>query len=226
MTSPGDSGAKENDPCLAGGSMILSGQRYRRWCRWTSCWPPRSWPRSTRCRFHRKTLGLLEGPDRYAYQRPEQIMDALQIGEGQQGRRSRRWCGLVHLGAGAPRRTERQGIRRRRPVADDRRDSAPGQSRRIAATSKRCWAPRSTRGCWWRRSTRSWSWTRIKEELNQPVTPPKNLARSLKPNGRIGTAQRQEGWRRPGAGRWQVRVDAEKVLADAKGGGASSCGKR
>ena len=31
--------------------------------------------------FPPKDLGLLEGPDREAYQRPDQIMDALQIGE-------------------------------------------------------------------------------------------------------------------------------------------------
>src|SRR3954466_14297794 len=32
--------------------------------------------------FPPEDLGLLEGPDRDAWQRPDQIMDALQIGEG------------------------------------------------------------------------------------------------------------------------------------------------
>src|SRR3954464_14007304 len=32
--------------------------------------------------FPPENLGMLEGPDRDAYQRPDQIMDALQIGEG------------------------------------------------------------------------------------------------------------------------------------------------
>src|SRR3954453_19144397 len=32
--------------------------------------------------FPPERLGELEGPDRDAYQRPEQVMDALQIGEG------------------------------------------------------------------------------------------------------------------------------------------------
>ena len=54
--------------------------------------------------FPPENLGLLEGPDRAAWQKPDQIMDALgdcrRIGRG----RHRRGCGMVHDSPGAARR--------------------------------------------------------------------------------------------------------------------------
>ncbi len=53
-------------------------------------------PRSPRL-FAPQDLGLLEPPDREAWQKPDQVMDALHIAEGSIGRRSRRRWRLVHL---------------------------------------------------------------------------------------------------------------------------------
>jgi hypothetical protein len=54
--------------------------------------------------FPPRDLGLLEGPDRDAYQRPDQIMDALPDRREQRRRRSRRRRRMVHRAAGAARR--------------------------------------------------------------------------------------------------------------------------
>ena len=75
---------------------------------------------------------MLEGPDREAWQRPDQIMDALHIGEGSV---------VADLGAGGgwftvrlARRVGPNGtcLRRRHPAADDSGDRGPRARRRSA----------------------------------------------------------------------------------------------
>jgi hypothetical protein len=54
--------------------------------------------------FAAQDLGLLEGPDRDQWQKPEQIMDALRIADGSRRRRAWSRRRVVHDPAGAPRR--------------------------------------------------------------------------------------------------------------------------
>ena len=79
--------------------------------------------------FPPKDLVLLEGPDRDAWQRPDQIMDELRIADGSVvADLGRRWR-VVHGPARPSCRTKRQGLRRGHPAADDRGHQAPGRAR-------------------------------------------------------------------------------------------------
>ena len=89
--------------------------------------------------FPPEDLGLLEAPDREAWQKPEQIMDALGIADGSARRRHRRRRRLVHDSAGAPRRSERHRLRAGRAAADARGDPAACRARR----ARRTWRPGS-----------------------------------------------------------------------------------
>ena len=90
MTTPGVPGSKRTDaPCceeqcavtallaLTSAILTLGAQDSR---------PASSRSASTAACSRRQDLGLLEGPDRDAWQRPEQIMDELGIGEGKRRR--------------------------------------------------------------------------------------------------------------------------------------------
>ena len=82
--------------------------------------------------FPPEDLGLLEAPDRDAWQKPEQIMDALGDRRRVSGRRHRRRRRLVHDPAGAPRRSERHRLRAGRAAADARSHPAARRARRTA----------------------------------------------------------------------------------------------
>ena len=79
--------------------------------------------------FPPENLGQLEGPDRDVWQRPDQIMDALNIAEGSVVADLGAAQRLVHDPARAAGRAERQGLRRRHPAADDRGDQAAAAAR-------------------------------------------------------------------------------------------------
>ena len=166
--------------------------------------------------FPPEDLGLLEGPDRDAYQRPEQIMDALQIGEGSK---------VADLGAGGGWFTVRLA---RRVGPNGRVYAEDVQHQMIGAIQRRVQReglsnvefvlgtqtdPKLPPG-----SLDAALVVDAYHEMEQPVTLLKNLARAMKPTGLIGIVNYKKDGGGPGPDMAE-RVDAEKVLADAKAAG-------
>jgi SAM-dependent methyltransferase len=140
--------------------------------------------------FSPENLALLEAPDRDVWQRPEEIMDALLIGEGSV---------VADLGAGsgwftirlARRETKRQSPRRGYPAPDDRSDHAqratgkPEQYRRRQAGHAE--DPHLPVG-----ALDAVLVVDAYHEMEQPVALLRNVARALKPaqpprpGGRVG----------------------------------------
>ncbi len=167
--------------------------------------------------FPPEDLGLLEGPDRDIWQRPDQIMDALQHRRGQRRRGSRRRRRLVHDPTRAPRRSERQGLRRGHPARDDRGDQAPRPARGPAECRDRCSARASDPDL----PTDQLDAVLIVDayhEMEQPVALLRNVAQSLKPNGRIGIVDFTRDGGGPGPP-MEERVDPERVIRDAEAAG-------
>jgi predicted methyltransferase len=165
--------------------------------------------------FPPEHLGMLEGPDRAAWQRPDQVMDALRIAEG---------SAVADLGAGGGwftmrlanrvgpngvvyaediqpqmiesirRRVERAGLRNVVTILGtslDPRLPAPVDAVLIVDAY---------------------------HEMEQPVVVLRNVARALKPNGRIGILEfKKDGWG-PGP-EMNERVDPERVIRDAEAAG-------
>jgi ubiquinone/menaquinone biosynthesis C-methylase UbiE len=166
--------------------------------------------------FPPENLGLLEGPDRDAYQRPDQIMDALQIGEGSV---------VADLGAGGGWFT----VRLARRVGPNGRVYAEDiQQQMIDAINRRMQREQLK----WVRTVlgspvdphlppRSLDAALIVDayhEVEHPVTLLANVARALKPTGMIGIVNYTKDGGGPGPP-MDERVDAEKVIADAQAAG-------
>lgn len=165
--------------------------------------------------FRPEDLGELEGPDRDEWQSPDKIMDALGVGEG---------VVVADLGAGSgwftirlagrvgpngmvyaediqrqmidsiTRRVERLGLKNVKTVLgtpNDPRLPAPVDAVLIVDSY---------------------------HEMEQPVALLKNVARSLKPNGRIGIVNFTKDGGGPGPA-IEDRVDPERVIADARAAG-------
>jgi ubiquinone/menaquinone biosynthesis C-methylase UbiE len=167
--------------------------------------------------FPPEDLGQLEGPDRDAWQRPDQIMDALQIGEGSV---------VADLGAGGGWFTVRLALRVKpngRVYAEDI------QKQMIQAIDRRIQ----------REGLQQLVFTRLGtaddpnlpanaldaalivdayHEIEHPVTLLQNTAKSLKPNGVIAIVNFKKDGGGPGPA-MNERVDAEKVVADARAAG-------
>jgi ubiquinone/menaquinone biosynthesis C-methylase UbiE len=166
--------------------------------------------------FPPQDLGLLEGPDRDAWQRPDRIMDALQIAEGSV---------VADLGAGGGWFT----VRLARRVGPNGRVYAQDiQPQMIEAIS--------------RRVARDGLQPRVKtvlgtssdpslpndldavlivdayHEMEDPVALLRNLARSLKADGRIGIVDFKQDGGGPGP-EMSERVDPERVIRDARTAG-------
>lgn len=166
--------------------------------------------------FPPQDLGLLEGPDRDAYQRPDQIMDALQIGENSV---------VADLGAGGGWFT----IRLARAVGPNGRVYAEDiQSQMIQAIDRRvkrenlrnvttvlgtATDPKLPAG-----ALDAVLIVDAYHEMDQPVTLLRNIARSLKPAGVIGIVNYKKDGGGPGP-EMNERVDAEKVIRDATAAG-------
>jgi len=167
--------------------------------------------------FPPEDLGLLEGPDRDAYQRPDRIMDALQIGEGSV---------VADLGAGGGWFT----VRLARRVGPNGRVYAEDIQQEMIGVIKR----RMTReGLEARVHTVLGTHVDAKlpagsldavlmvdafHEFEQPVTLLRNVARALKPTGTIGIVNYKKDGGGPGP-EMEARVDPEKVIADAQAAG-------
>jgi ubiquinone/menaquinone biosynthesis C-methylase UbiE len=166
--------------------------------------------------FPPENLGMLEGPDRDAYQQPDQIMDALQIGEGSV---------VADLGAGGGWFT----VRLARRVGPNGKVFAEDiQSQMISVIERRV-----------QREELPWVTTVLGTpvdtkippstldaalmvdayaEFEQPVALLRNIARALKPHGTLGIVNYKKDGGGPGPP-MEERVDAEKVIADATAAG-------
>lgn len=163
-------------------------------------------------------LGLLEPPDREAWQKPEQVMDALYIGEGSVAadlgagggwftiRLARRvgLNGTVYaediqrlMIEAIERRVQREGLANVKTVLGTGADPFPG-------------LPPATLDA-----------VLIVDafhEMAQPVVLLRNVARALKPRGRIGIIDYREGEGGPGPGP-EERVPPSVIAARAKEAG-------
>jgi predicted methyltransferase len=176
--------------------------------------------------FPPQDLGLLEGPDRDAYQRPDQIMDALLIGDGST---------VADLGAGGgwftvrlARRVGPQGIVYAEDIqtqmiqAIERRVKREGLKnvRTVLGTPT---DPKLPQG-----SLDALLIVDTYHEMEQPVTLLRNVAKSLKPSlpresglvqgGVIGIVNYKKDGGGPGPP-MEERVDPEKVIQDARAAG-------
>ena len=167
--------------------------------------------------FAPQDLGLLEPPDREAWQKPDQVMDALHIAEG---------TTVVDLGAGGgwfttrlarrvgqsgkvyavdvqqlmkqaiERRVQREGLSNVTPVLGQYDDPGlPADARTDAVLI-----------------------VELFHEMDHPVVMLRNVARTLKPRGRIGIIEYREGEGGPGPGP-EERVPPSVVISQAAAAG-------
>ena len=171
--------------------------------------------------FPPENLGLLESPDRDAWQKPEQIMDALGIAEGSK---------VADIGAGAgwftirlARRVGPNGlvyaedVQRQMLEATRRRVSREGLKNVetiLGTTTDPNLPPRTLD------AILIVDVVDVYPEVDERVTFLRNLAAALKPNGRIGVVNYKPGQGGPGpAPNEGVRVDSSAVEADARAAG-------
>ena len=166
--------------------------------------------------FPPQDLGLLEGPDRDAYQRPDQIMDALQIGENSV---------VVDLGAGGGwftvRLARRVGPNGRVYAEDIQPQMIEAIERRVQREGLRNVKtvlgtptdPKIPEG-----SLDAVLIVDAYHEMEQPVTLLKNIAKSLKPAGTIGIVNYKKDGGGPGPA-MDERVDPAQVIRDATAAG-------
>jgi ubiquinone/menaquinone biosynthesis C-methylase UbiE len=165
--------------------------------------------------FPPQDLGLLEGPDRDAWQRPDQIMDSLQIGENSV---------VADLGAGGGWFTVRLAHRARngRVYAEDiqpqmieaieRRVQREGL-RNVKTVLGTPTDPKMPAG-----SLDAVLIVDAYHEIEQPVTLLRNTAKSLKPTGTIGIVNFKRDGGGPGPA-MEERVDPKQVIRDARAAG-------
>lgn len=166
--------------------------------------------------FPPQDLGLLEGPDRDAWQMPDQIMDALGIADGSV---------VADLGAGGgwftirlARRVGPNGlvyaedIQRQMLEATGRRVAREGlrNVERVLGTPK---DPKLAAG-----RLDAVLIVEAYHEMEEPVALLRNVAEALKPTGRLGVVDfRKDGWG-PGPA-LEERPDPEAIVRDAEAAG-------
>jgi ubiquinone/menaquinone biosynthesis C-methylase UbiE len=166
--------------------------------------------------FAPQDLALLEGPDRDLWQLPDQIMDALGIAEGSV---------VADIGAGGgwftirlARRVGTNGIvyaediQRQMLEATGRRVAREGlrNVRTVLGTSE---DPRLPAG-----ALDGVLILDTYHELENPDALLRNIAKSLKPQGRVGVVDFKKDGLGPGPA-LEERVDAELIVRDAEGAG-------
>jgi len=177
-------------------------------------------PQRTGHLFPPENLGLLESPDRAAWQKPDQIMDALGVADGST---------VADIGPGAgwftiqlARRVGPNGVvyaedvQRQMLEAIRRRVSREGLQnvQTVFGTSTE---PKLPKG-----ALDAILMVDVYSEVEQPVTFLRNLAVALKPNGRIGIVNYKPGQGGPGPSsnaNEGVRIDGAVVEADARAAG-------
>jgi ubiquinone/menaquinone biosynthesis C-methylase UbiE len=162
-------------------------------------------------------LGMLEGPDRESYQRPEQIMDALYIGEGSK---------VADVGAGGGWFTVRlarrvgpngkvyaQDIQPEMIQAIEGRVRGEGLRNRVEMVLGTARDPRLPD-----RALDAVLIVDAYHEMEDPITLFRNLAKALKPAGLIGIVEFKKDGFGPGP-EMEERIDAERVIRDAQAAG-------
>ena len=177
-------------------------------------------PQRTGHLFPPENLGLLESPDRAAWQKPDQIMDALGIADGSK---------VADIGAGAgwftiqlARRVGPNGI----VYAEDvQRQMLEAIRRRVSREGLRNVQARLGTGTDPNLPPRALDAILVVDvypEVVDRVTFLRNLSVALKPNGRIGVVNYKPGQGGPGPSsnaNEGVRVESAAVEADAQAAG-------
>ena len=164
--------------------------------------------------FPPQDLGLLEGPDRDAWQKPDQIMDALAIADG---------SAVADIGAGAGwftiRLARRVGPNGMVYAQDVQRQMLEAIRRRVAREGLLNVETRLGVGSAPNLPERSLDAVLVVDvypEVEDRVTFLRNLAAALKPGGRLGVVNYKPGRGGPGpAPQEGVRVDSASVEVDA-----------
>lgn len=160
-------------------------------------------------------LGLLESPDRAAWQKPDQIMDALNIAEG---------SSVADIGAGAGwftiRLARRVGPNGVVYAQDVQRLMIEAIRRRVNREGLQNVQPRLGSGSDPKLSPKSLDAALLVEvyaevEVGDRVTLLRNLTQALKPKGMIGIVNWKPGEGGPGPNA-DARVPSEVVEADAR----------
>jgi predicted methyltransferase len=175
-------------------------------------------PSAHRKLFPPQDLGLLEGPDREKWQKPDQIMDALNIADGST---------VADIGAGAGwftiRLARRVGPRGTVYAQDVQRQMLEAIRRRVAKEGLANVETRLGEGSNPHLPIGALDAVLVVDvypEVEDRVTFLRNLGSSLKPNGRIGIVNYKPGNGGPGpTGAEGVRVDSATVEADAQAAG-------
>jgi predicted methyltransferase len=168
--------------------------------------------------FPPQDLGLLEGPDRDAWQKPDQIMDALAIADG---------AAVADIGAGAGwftiRLARRVGPNGTVYAQDVQRQMLEAIRRRVAREGLKNVQTRLGEGSTPNLPARSLDAVLVVDtypEVEDRVSFLRNLAGALKPAGRIGVVNYKPGRGGPGpVANEGVRVEASVVEADARAAG-------
>jgi SAM-dependent methyltransferase len=168
--------------------------------------------------FPPQDLGLLESPDREAWQKPEQIMDALAIAEG---------ASVADIGAGAGwftiRLARRVGPNGTVYAQDVQRQMLEAIRRRVSREGLENVETRLGEGSDPNLPASGLDAVLVVDvypEVEDRVTFLRNLASALKANGRIGIVNYKPGRGGPGpVGEEGVRVDEPAVRADAAAAG-------
>jgi ubiquinone/menaquinone biosynthesis C-methylase UbiE len=166
--------------------------------------------------FSPTKLAELEGPDREAWQRPDRIMDELGIGERSV---------VADLGAGGGWFTvhlaARVGPNGRVYAEDIQPEMLQAITRRVKRLGFGNVEPRLGTAVDPRLPKGSLDAALIVDsynEIEQPLTLLRNLATSLKPNGRIGIVEFKKDGGGPGPA-MEERIDPERVVNDASRAG-------
>jgi predicted methyltransferase len=168
--------------------------------------------------FPPENLGLLEAPDREAWQKPEQILDALGVAEGST---------VADIGAGAGWFTI-QLARRVGPngtvyAQDVQRQMLEAIRRRVAREGLQNVQTRLGAGSKPNLPERTFDAilvVDVYDAVDEPVPLLRNLAAALKPGGRLGIVNYKPGNGGPGPGPDEgIRIDSATVERDASAAG-------
>lgn len=165
--------------------------------------------------FRPEDLGLLEGPDRDAWQRPDQIMDALRIGDGSK---------VADLGAGSGwftiRLARRVGPNGVVYAEDIQRQMIEAISRRVKREGLANVVPVFGEPSDPKLPALVDAVLIVEayHEMAQPVVLLKNVTRYLEPGGRVGIVEFTKEGGGPGPA-MEDRVDPEDVIRNAEAAG-------